>query len=84
MLLPRGELNRASYQDDHTDRDRNGMRQCRRLHRKRRQRDAQHIDDHSERGPNEEVPHADQRGQAAQAPTAGPGDSPPVMPQHEH
>jgi hypothetical protein len=38
--LPRGELEEAGHQDDHTDRDRYGARQRRLLHLDRRQRDA--------------------------------------------
>jgi hypothetical protein len=36
MCLPRGELERASDQDDYTDHDRNGTRQRRQLHLDRR------------------------------------------------
>jgi hypothetical protein len=84
MCLPRGELERAGDQDDHTDRDRNGARQRRQLHLDRRQRDAQRKGGHSERGPHGEVPHAHQRGQPTQARLACPADGLAVPPQHWH
>src|SRR5882762_11062094 len=50
--LPRGELERAGDQDDHTDRDRYGARQRQLLYLERRQRDAQRKSEHSEHGPD--------------------------------
>src|SRR5437762_7684902 len=65
--LPRGELERAGDQDDHTDPDRNGARQRRLLHLDRRERDAEWKSGHSEHGPNEEITCAHERGQPTEA-----------------
>src|SRR5439155_851277 len=70
--LPRGELEGAGHQDDHTDRDRYGARQRRLLHLDRRQSDAQRKGGHSEHGPDEEVTHAHERCQPTEACLAWP------------
>lgn len=54
--FPRGELEGAGGQDDHTHRDGNGTRQHRLLHLDRNQRGAQRKGGHSEPGPEEKYP----------------------------
>jgi hypothetical protein len=80
--LPRGELEGAGDQDDHTDRDRYGARQRRLLHLDRHQRDARRKSGHSEHGPDEEVPDAHERGQRTQARLACAADRLAVAPEH--
>ena len=76
MRLPRAELERAGDQDGHAGRDRYGARQRRLLHLDLRKRSAQWKDGHPEHRPDEEVSHAHERRQRAQArlapPPAGP------------
>ena len=57
MRLPRGELEDAGHQDDHTDRDGEGARQ----------RDDERIGGHSEQSPHDEVTDAHERGQPTEA-----------------
>ncbi len=80
MCLPRGELERAGDQDDHTDRDRNGARYRGQLHLDRLQRNAQRKGGHSDRGPDEEVTHSHERGQPTEARLACPANGLAVAP----
>ncbi len=82
--LPRGELQEAGDQDDHTDRRRYCARQRRQVHLGRRQHDPQRKRGHSGHGPHEEVPRTHQRGQPTQARLACPADGLAVAPQHGH
>ena len=63
MCLPRGDLERASNEDDHPDRDGHGARQRRLLHLDCRQRDTHRKRCDAERGVDEEVPDDNERGQ---------------------
>ena len=65
--LPRGELERADDQDDHSDGDRYGARHCRNSHLDLRQRDAQRERDQAKEGPDEEVTRTNKTRQQAEA-----------------
>jgi hypothetical protein len=65
--LPRGELEQAGGEDDHTDRDRNGARHRRLLHLDPRQHDAERKGRQPEHGPDEEVRHAHESREPAEA-----------------